>query len=309
MKTTFKHLRNLLLLLFLFNSSSAQVHLIGNNFNFPGWHKLGILTLPQGGADAEVKIIAGGGYNAIANQQGECTIHFRTSNGDSNNNGFYASGSFYNSGRTIITDVVKVVQIEQSTWAFYANIPSYIGYGSVLNLITGQGAWTTDLVREEPPANSVFLNLTEEFLVRSDSYFIGNVGIGTYTPQERLSVNGNIRAREIKVENSNWPDYVFEDAYQKKSLPELNLFIKQYKHLPGIPTALEVHKNGIEVGDMNAKLLRKIEELTLHLIEKDQNDTRQNDIIIRQQKQIDELIQTNLSISDKLTKLENRIAP
>jgi len=94
----------------------------------------------------------------------------------------------------------------------------------------------------------------------------GNVGIGTSTPSSKLSVNGTIRAREIKVENAAWPDYVFEKGYQLPSLEASALHIKSKGHLPDIPSADEVKANGIDLGEMNAKLLQKIEELTLHLI-------------------------------------------
>ncbi|WP_410221856.1 hypothetical protein [Pedobacter sp.] len=97
----------------------------------------------------------------------------------------------------------------------------------------------------------------------------GNVGIGTLTPSEKLSVNGKIRAKEIKVETANWPDYVFSDNYLPKSLPEIEQFIKKNKHLPEVPSAQEAEQNGVELGEMNKILLKKIEELTLHLIEKD----------------------------------------
>jgi hypothetical protein len=95
----------------------------------------------------------------------------------------------------------------------------------------------------------------------------GNVGIGTANPTERLSVNGKIRAHEIKVETANWPDYVFAKDYRLPSLQETENHIKEKGHLPGIPSAAEVKANGIDLGEMNAKLLKKIEELTLYLIE------------------------------------------
>jgi len=97
----------------------------------------------------------------------------------------------------------------------------------------------------------------------------GNVGIGTITPREKLSVNGKIRAHEIKIETANWPDYVFAKDYQLPSLQETEKHIKEKGHLPGIPSADEVKTNGVDLGDMNARLLQKLEEVTLHLIKQE----------------------------------------
>lgn len=94
----------------------------------------------------------------------------------------------------------------------------------------------------------------------------GDIGIGTVSPREKLSVNGNIRAKEVKVESTNWPDYVFEKNYQIASLKELEKYIKTNKHLPEMPSATEVESNGVELGDLVKKLLKNQEELTLHLI-------------------------------------------
>ncbi|WP_187290734.1 hypothetical protein [Pedobacter heparinus] len=96
----------------------------------------------------------------------------------------------------------------------------------------------------------------------------GDIGIGTVdTKGYKLAVNGNIRAKEVKVETANWPDYVFTKDYQLPTLQQTENHIKEKGHLPGIPSAAEVKANGIDLGEMNAKLLQKIEELTLHLIE------------------------------------------
>jgi hypothetical protein len=97
----------------------------------------------------------------------------------------------------------------------------------------------------------------------------GNVGIGTNnTGSFRLAVEGTIGAREVRVTNASpWPDYVFKRNYNLKNLYALESYIKKNNHLPNIPSAQEVKDNGIELGQMSAKLLEKIEELTLHVIE------------------------------------------
>ncbi|WP_108802600.1 hypothetical protein [Aquimarina sp. Aq107] len=101
------------------------------------------------------------------------------------------------------------------------------------------------------------------------SYFEGFVGIGTTNSSGfKLAVNGNIRAKEIKVE-TNWADYVFKKDYNLPTLQQVEDHIIEKGHLINIPSAAEVEKNGIQLGEMNAKLLEKIEELTLYTIEQE----------------------------------------
>ncbi len=96
----------------------------------------------------------------------------------------------------------------------------------------------------------------------------GFVGIGTASPKSKLAVNGKIRATEIVVlSDINVPDYVFEPDYELRSLKETKAYISENKHLPEIPSASEIGENGISLGEMNMKLLKKIEELTLYQIE------------------------------------------
>jgi metal-dependent hydrolase (beta-lactamase superfamily II) len=93
----------------------------------------------------------------------------------------------------------------------------------------------------------------------------GNVGIGTTNPTEKLAVNGKIRAKEVIVD-TGWSDYVFAKNYKLASLSEVEQHIQTLGHLPGVPSAQEVAEKGVSVGDMQAVLLAKIEELTLHVI-------------------------------------------
>ena len=102
----------------------------------------------------------------------------------------------------------------------------------------------------------------------------GNVGIGTTAPQYKLSVNGTIGAKEVIITNTGWADYVFGPDYRLKPLKEIASFVQANHHLPGIPTAAEVQENGISVGEGQSKLLAKVEELTLHMIQAEERNDR-----------------------------------
>ncbi len=97
-----------------------------------------------------------------------------------------------------------------------------------------------------------------------------------------IEADGTIHTKEVKVDLNGWADYVFEKNYDLKTLEETEQYIQQKGHLPNIPSASEVSENGIQLGEMNAKLLEKIEELTLHLID-------QNKKMEKMQKEINEL--------------------
>ena len=95
----------------------------------------------------------------------------------------------------------------------------------------------------------------------------GNVGIGTNNPTSKFSVNGKIGCKEVEVTLAGWSDYVFANDYNLRSLDEVETYIKENKHLPDVPSEKEVLENGVNVGEMNSTLLRKIEELTLYMIQ------------------------------------------
>lgn len=154
---------------------------------------------------------------------------------------FYADQNTFGAGSSVLNQygfyTANSLIGATNNYGFYGNIPS------------GAGRW------------NLYMNGT------ANNYLAGNLGIGITNPAEKLSVNGNIRAREIKVEVTGWPDYVFESSYQLPDLLETERFINQNRHLPGIPSSSEVDKEGLNLGEMNAKLLQKIEELTLYVID------------------------------------------
>lgn len=95
----------------------------------------------------------------------------------------------------------------------------------------------------------------------------GNIGIGESNPQHKLHVVGTVRANEIIVEAENGPDYVFADDYELMPVAEVAEFVQKNKHLPGIAPAREMQENGLGIGEFQLKLLEKVEELTLYVIE------------------------------------------
>jgi hypothetical protein len=124
--------------------------------------------------------------------------------------------------------------------------------------------------------NIAFQNVTGDVYMGTTP---GNVGIGTTNPSEKLAVKGNIIAQKIKVTLLGWSDYVFDSTYQLEPLHQVEKYIQQNKHLSGVPSAETVQKQGIDVGDNQAVLLKKIEELTLYVIEQNKKLEAQNERI------------------------------
>ncbi len=117
----------------------------------------------------------------------------------------------------------------------------------------------------------------------------GNLGIGTTNPGSwKLAVKGKIRAEEVKVE-TGWSDFVFEKHYDLPTLEEVERHIKDKGHLKDIPSAKEVAENGILLGEMDSKLLQKIEELTLYTIEQEKRIKQletENEKLLQQENKI-----------------------
>lgn len=129
----------------------------------------------------------------------------------------------------------------------------------------------------------------------------GSVGIGTTNPTCgtatqacKLSVNGAIAAKEIVVTNTGWSDYVFLPGYQLRPLRDVNAYIQTHGHLPDIPSETEIKEQGVSVGEMQAKLLAKIEELTLHMIQEHERG--------------DQLEKQNRELRNEIREIRERIA-
>ena len=95
----------------------------------------------------------------------------------------------------------------------------------------------------------------------------GNVGIGSTNPDQKLTVNGKIHAQEVIVDLNVPADYVFAKDYTLMPLQKVEQYVQQNSHLPEIPSAAEVKQQGLSVGEMQNKLLQKVEELTLYAIQ------------------------------------------
>ncbi|MCG8307372.1 MAG: bZIP transcription factor [Cytophagales bacterium] len=164
---------------------------------------------------------------------------------DNGNVGIGTSNPDYN---LHVKSTNSISEVRSETYGHYAKMGAN-GAGGYLGASNGNG------------------DLTINIRGYGDAFFnAGNVGIGTTTPDYKLDVLGTIRANEVKVA-TGWSDFVFAPDYDLKSLDQVEDFITENGHLPDIPSAKEVEENGISLGDMDAKLLQKIEELTLYVIE------------------------------------------
>ncbi|MBD2704512.1 hypothetical protein IC229_27980 [Spirosoma sp. BT702] len=136
---------------------------------------------------------------------------------------------------------------------------------------------------------------------QNDAVIIGN-NVARTPSGYKLFVEEGILTEKVKVaikNSSEWSDYVFDDTYQLKGLSEVERYVKANRHLPGVPSATDVVKQGIDVAKMDATLLAKIEELTLYSIKLEKDNREQKAINQQQQAQLDELKQLVRQLLEK----------
>ena len=200
----------------------------------------------------------------------------------------YTNLSFYR-GKTGIGTITPRADLEIKTPIkprSSANAQIWSNTGADNNLLFLQTTWDAkyginyNLVQKHDGTNAISL-----------AFHRGNVGIGTATPDAKLTVGGLVHATGVKVDLSvPGADYVFHNEYTLMTLKDVQDHIAKKGHLPNVPSAIEMETNGIELGTMNMKLLEKIEELTLYAIE--------------QEKKLKEQQAKNENLESRLEKLE-----
>jgi hypothetical protein len=116
---------------------------------------------------------------------------------------------------------------------------------------------------------------TESWIIRG---YVHN-GVQAMFNQGGINVNGTVKAKEVNITNTGWADHVFDPDYPLMDLRDLKRYLKKNRHLPGIPTEVEVAEQGINLGELNVRLLEKIEELTLYVIQQQQESANQMELI------------------------------
>jgi hypothetical protein len=137
----------------------------------------------------------------------------------------------------------------------------------------------------------------------------GSLSLGTNTidPNYMLSIEGKVHAQQVNVDMDGWSDYVFNPSYSLPTLTDVKTYIDQNHHLPDMPSASEVEKNGINLGETDKLLTKKVEELTLYLIDKDKQLNSQQQQIKQQQQTIDAQVTVNQSLQKEIDELKTQV--
>lgn len=213
----------------------------------------------------------------LSTGQGNTAIGYESGDGVTNGSGNTFLGFFTGVSVTGSNNTVVGSSISTSTLGITSGSGNTILGGNVTGL---SPTLTNHIILAD--------GLGHQRLVADES---GNIGIGTNNPDAKLTVAGTIHSMDVTVDATiPTPDYVFNPDYDLMSLKEVKKYIDKNHHLPEIPSAAQVAKEGINLGEMNTRLLKKVEELTLYLIESNKELKIQKAMLIRQQKKIDQII-------------------
>jgi hypothetical protein len=188
-------------------------------------------------------------------------------------------GDYLDIGETDYRNVVyfginSILSSSSIAGAYNRFIPRY-SPGQGLVMVQNEYAQSLDIYGIDWEGSSAEKEFPNDFTHIIRFNYDGKVGIGTLSPTELLTVNGTIKAEEL-VLTPVGADYVFEDDYRLRSLNEIEAYIQENQHLPEIPSAEEMEKEGMGTGKLQSKLLQKVEELTLYMIEMNKNQDIQS---------------------------------
>lgn len=237
--------------LYIANSSTSTPLIYGefNNAQLTVYNKLGIGAKPNTGATLRI-------YNSTTPNLVLESPGSKLEIGVATCNGCFAPTA--RTGDVVFRGLVGTQSVIFNMATMVRDSNKYIGFSSDLD----------HFIMKIRSDRKVDIN---GLLHASDLLVDGNIGIGTHTPQYKLDVCGTIRAEEIKIDlNCSVPDFVFKKDYPLMDLKELEIFVQTNHHLPEIPSEKEMLENGVNITELQMKLLQKIEELTLYTIQQEE---------------------------------------
>lgn len=230
---------------------------------------------------------------AELNRDNSAAISFLPYNGNSvfhishglDNKLYFSNGSFVGGAKMLTLVNTGYFGIGTTTPRSHLDVDGTI-YWKTSKLTADQGGSISLRGNGTTPyfdfSNDLTTSYDARFMLTDDDhlYLAGaKLGIGTPNPDEMLTVNGNVHAKEILVDLNIPPDYVFQkyytgfssldDSYKMPTLEEVEAYTKKHHHLPEVPSASEIQKEGLHLKEMTSLLLQKIEELTLYTIEQE----------------------------------------
>ncbi|MBX3163607.1 MAG: hypothetical protein KF900_03945 [Bacteroidetes bacterium] len=232
----------------LYAASSSLFQVTFGEFGNPNGNNHNVLTID--GTTNDISLNGTGNVSGDLNVNGYTSVH----------SGLGVTGGFGVNGSAAITGAASIGGNANVGGA--ANITGTANIGGAANI-----AGKTIIGNQQGATNSATLNINVNGGNAIEVFDQASSGSGNAKVNFRVKANGIVYSREVNVQLTNFPDYVFNKDYKLPSLESLDEYIKQNKHLPNVPTAKEVETNGANLGELSRIQMEKIEELTLYVIE------------------------------------------